>query len=268
MKIYSWNVNGVRAVEKKGLWSQFLAMEQPDIVCLQETKAQEDQVSDYFAEHYPAYEQYWHSAEKKGYSGTAIFTKGSPITVTAGIPADICETYALQDTYGDTTKEGRVLVAEYEHFYLATVYTPNAKDDLSRIAMRQQWDPAFLDYMKRLQLEKPVVFCGDFNVAHTALDLARPKSNVGKKGFTAEERSGFTAMLAAGFVDTLRYFQPQTPDLYTWWSHFGSARERNVGWRIDYFMVSDSLVPLLKNARVHPQVMGSDHCPVSIDMTL
>jgi exodeoxyribonuclease-3 len=176
--------------------------------------------------------------------------------------------YQLTDTYGDTTKEGRVITAEFEGFFVSTVYTPNAKDDLSRIPMRQQWDPAYLEYMDRLQQNKPVVFCGDFNVAHQEIDLARPKPNQGKKGFTKEERAGFTAMVEKGFVDTLRVFHPETPELYTWWSHFGGARERNVGWRIDYVMTSESLVPVIKNARIHPDVYGSDHCPVSIELSI
>ena len=268
MKLYSWNVNGIRAVQKKGLLEPFLAKHQPDVLCIQETKAQPDQVEDDFAELFPEYHQYWYSAEKKGYSSTAIFTKTEPLDVLNGLPEDIAKTFDLKDSYGDTNNEGRVMVAEYEPFYIATVYTPNAKDDLSRIAMRQQWDPAFLAYMKQLQQVKPVVFCGDFNVAHTELDLARPKPNIGKKGFTEEERSGFDAMLAADFVDTLRVFEPETPDLYTWWSHWGGARERNVGWRIDYVMAHESLKDLLQKARIHPTVVGSDHCPVSVELAV
>ena len=268
MRIYSWNVNGIRAVEKKGLLKPFLAKHKPDILCIQETKAQPEQVEDDFAEKYPEYEQYWHSAEKKGYSGTAVFSKIPLENVLFGIPDDIKHKYELDDTYGDTTKEGRVLTVELEQCYVSTVYTPNAKDDLSRIPMREHWDPAYLEYMNRLQKEKPIIFCGDFNVAHTEIDLARPKENRGKKGFTDEERAGFEAMLKSGFVDTLRHFHPGVPDLYTWWSHFGGARERNVGWRIDYVMASQALVPLLKQAKIHPDVMGSDHCPVSIDITL
>lgn len=267
MKIYSWNVNGIRAVEKKGLLAPFLAFEQPDVLCLQEIKANEADVAEQFAASYPAYEQYWHSAEKKGYSGTAIWSKIPPESVVFGLPAAIKEQFHLQDDYGDTTKEGRVTTLEFEHFYISTVYTPNAKDDLSRIPMRQAWDPAYLAYMEQLQSEKPVIFCGDFNVAHTALDLARPKENEGKKGFTKEERAGFDAMRAAGFVDTFRNFH-EGDGHYTWWSHWGAARERNVGWRIDYVMVSEALLSVVKHARIHPAVMGSDHCPVSIDITL
>lgn len=263
MKIYSWNVNGIRAVQKKDLLEPFLAQHQPDILCLQETKAQPEQVADDFAAIFSDYEQYWHSAEKKGYSGTAIFTRETPVEVYYGIPELICAQYQLVDSYGDTTKEGRVLVAEYETCYVATVYTPNAKDDLSRIAMRTQWDPAFLAYMKQLELDKPVIFCGDFNVAHTEHDLARPKQNVGRKGFTAEERTGFDAMVDQGFIDTFREFHSGNGH-YTWWSNFGNARDRNVGWRIDYMMVSATLVPYLLQADIHPDVYGSDHCPVSV----
>lgn len=268
MKIYSWNVNGIRAVEKKGLLKPFLEQHQPDILCIQETKVHDGLISDEFAEKYPEYEQFWHGAKRKGYSGTAIFTKISPADVILGLPEAIKHKYNLDDTYGDTTKEGRITTLEFEKFYVSTVYTPNAKDDLSRIPMRQHWDPAYLEYMKQLETVKPVIYCGDFNVAHEEIDLARPKPNKGKKGFTAEERSGFAAMVGAGFIDTLRYFEPQTPGLYTWWSHFGCARERNVGWRIDYVMVSDNLKSLLKNAKVHPNILGSDHCPVSIDIAL
>lgn len=257
-------MNGIRAVHRKGLLEPFLAEHQPDVLCIQETKANHEQVDLQFDD----YDEYWCSADKKGYAGTAIFTKYSPIEVINGLPDDIVSKYQLVDSYGDTTKEGRVITAEFEPFYISTVYTPNAKDDLSRIPMRQQWDPAYLEYMKRLQNEKPVIFCGDFNVAHTELDLARPKPNEGKKGFTKEERAGFDAMINSGFVDTLRNQYPNTPGLYTWWSHFGGARERNVGWRIDYVMASQSLLPVITNARIHPKVLGSDHCPVSIDLAL
>lgn len=255
-------MNGIRAVDRKGLLRPFLDEHQPDILCIQETKASEDQFDLDFSE----YEEYWHSADKKGYSGTAVFTKHSPIKVVNGLPEDIKQKYQLVDSYGDTTKEGRVITAEFEPFYISTVYTPNAKDDLSRIPMRQQWDPAYLEYMNRLQKEKPVIFCGDFNVAHNEIDLARPKPNKGKKGFTDEERAGIDAMIAKGFVDTLRHFHPDTSELYTWWSHFGAARERNVGWRIDYVMASKVLLPMIKNARIHSNVFGSDHCPVSIEL--
>ncbi|MBX2866480.1 exodeoxyribonuclease III [Candidatus Kaiserbacteria bacterium] len=263
MKIFSWNVNGIRAVIRKEALLPFIEKYQPDILCLQETKANKDQVE----VDLPDYEEYWHSAEKKGYSGTAIFTKIPPIEVFYGLPEDIIKKYKLTDDYGDTTKEGRVLVLEFENFFVSTVYTPNAKEDLSRIPMRQQWDPAYLEYMKRLNEEKPVIFCGDFNVAHTENDLARPKQNVGKKGFTDEEREGVDNMLKAGFIDTFRLFEKGNGH-YTWWSHWGGARERNVGWRIDYVMTSEALTSLIKNARIHVDVMGSDHCPVSVDIRL
>lgn len=261
MKIYSWNMNGIRAVQRKGYLEPFLQKHNPDILCIQETKAHESQVT----LDLPDYIEYWSSAEKKGYSGTAIFTKSEPIEVVNGLPDDITAKYKLEDTYGDTTKEGRVITAEFEPFYISTVYTPNAKDDLSRIPMRQQWDPAYLEYMNRLQKVKPVIFCGDFNVAHTEIDLARPKPNRGKKGFTDEERRGIDAMVENGFVDTFRLFN-QDGENYTWWSHFGNARERNVGWRIDYVMASKNLVEIIKSARIHADVFGSDHCPVSIEL--
>jgi exodeoxyribonuclease-3 len=264
MKIYSWNVNGIRAVLKKGEFQAFLKNHNPDVVCLQETKAHPEQVDIDLGE----YEGYWSSAEKKGYSGTAIFSKVSPEEVFYGLPQHISDKYALSDSYGDTTKEGRVTTVEFEDFYISTVYTPNAKDDLSRIPMRQAWDPAYLEYMAELEVVKPVIYCGDFNVAHTELDLARPKENEGKKGFTDEERAGFSAMQAAGFIDTLRHLYPTEAGLYTWWSHWGGARERNVGWRIDYIMSSPALISLLKSARIHPEVFGSDHCPVSIEIAL
>ncbi len=263
MKIYSWNVNGIRAVLKKGDFQRFMAEHKPDIICLQETKAERGQVEIDL----PDYEEYWNSALKKGYSGTAIFSKEAPVSVIEGIPADIAKRYNLTDSYGDTTKEGRVLTLEFEGFYVSTVYTPNAKDDLSRIPMRQAWDPAYLEFMKRLQEEKPVIFCGDLNVAHTELDLARPKENEGKKGFTQEERDGLSAYVRAGIVDTFRLREKDNGH-YTWWSHWGAARERNVGWRIDYVFASESLVPIIKYARIHPEVMGSDHCPVSLELAL
>lgn len=263
MKIYSWNVNGIRAVLNKGSFQDFIVKHDPDIICLQETKAEQSQV----AIDLPDYEEYWYSAGKKGYSGTAIFTKYSPENVIYGLPEDIKNQYTLADTYGDTTKEGRVLTLEFPGFFVVTVYTPNAKDDLSRIPMRQAWDPAFLSYMKQLESQKPVIFCGDFNVAHTELDLARPKENEGKKGFTKEERQGLDNMIEAGFVDSFRQFEVNGGH-YTWWSHWGNARERNVGWRIDYVMVSPHLSPLIQSARIHPDVYGSDHCPVSVELNI
>ncbi len=263
MKIFSWNVNGIRAVHKKGDFARFIEAYNPDILCLQETKAQQEQSE----VDLPEYEEYWCSAEKKGYSGTAIFTKIAPDNVILGIPEEIASKYALKDDYGDTTKEGRVTTLEFENFFVSCVYTPNAKDDLSRIPMRQAWDPAYLEFMQSLEKQKPVIFCGDLNVAHTEDDLARPKENEGKKGFTKEERSGIDNIVKAGFVDTFRLFTKGNGH-YSWWSHFGGARERNVGWRIDYVMVSQSLVPMVKRGDIHADVYGSDHCPVSIELDI
>lgn len=263
MKIYSWNVNGIRAVQKKGLWDPFIAAEQPDIICLQEIKAKPEQID--IDLH--GYNAFWFSAEKPGYSGTAILSKVAPLQVVNGFPEDIIEQYAVTgDTYGNPNQEGRVIAAEFDKFWVVTVYTPNAKDDLSRIPLRQQhWDPAFLAYCQQLEKSKPVVFCGDLNVAHTEDDLANPKPNRGKKGFTNEERQGFSNFVAAGFIDTLRIFK-QGNGHYSWWSHFAKARERNVGWRIDYFLVSDSLRPKVSDAAIHADVYGSDHCPVSVTL--
>lgn len=265
MRIASWNVNGIRAVHKKGLFTKFVDELKPDIIGLQETKAEQHQSE----VDLPDYTEYWHSAEKKGYSGTAIFTKIEPLSVINGIPQDILDTYDMaEDPYGDPNTEGRVITAEYDDFYFTTVYTPNAKDDLSRIPLRHKlWDPAFLAYMVQLQEDKPVIFCGDLNVAHTADDIARPKDNEGKKGFTKEEREGLDKVVQAGFVDTFRKFT-QGNGHYTWWSHFGGARERNVGWRIDYIFVSEALAPVLSRAQIHPLVFGSDHCPITIDLDL
>ncbi len=265
MKLYSWNVNGIRAVLRKNLFTPFIESEKPDILCIQETKAQPGEaVIDL-----PGYHEFWNSADKKGYSGTAIFTKEKPLAVITDLPGDLLERYDMaKDDYGNPNTEGRVLVAEYAKFYLMTVYTPNAKDDLSRVELRHKhWDPAFLEYCKRLEQTKPVIFCGDLNVAHTELDLARPKPNIGKRGFTNEEREGFQAFIDAGFVDTFRMFTEGNGH-YSWWSHFANARENNVGWRIDYFLVSSSLKNNVVGAAIHPDVMGSDHCPVSIELAL
>jgi exodeoxyribonuclease-3 len=265
MRIFSWNVNGIRAVVKKGMLQQFIADDDPDILCLQETKAERGQAEIDL----PQYTEYWNSAEKKGYSGTAIFTKPLPHTVINGLPDHLRQKYDMAgDGYGDPNTEGRITAAEYDKFWLVTVYTPNAKDDLSRLDLRyKHWDPVFLEYVQQLEMSKPVIFCGDLNVAHTELDLANPKPNVGKKGFTNEEREGFQHFLDAGYVDTLRMFKGGN-GCYTWWSHFANARARNVGWRIDYFLVSERLKDKVKAADIHPQVMGSDHCPVSITIKL
>lgn len=266
MKLVSWNVNGIRAVVRKGDFQEFVQKHKPDVLCLQETKAERGQAQIDL----PEYEEFWHSAEKKGYSGTAIFVKKGIEVVDEihGLPEDLCKKYKLhEDEYGDPNKEGRVITLELEDFFVVTVYTPNAKDDLSRIPLRhKQWDPAFLEYMKRLEKEKPVVFCGDLNVAHQEQDLANPKPNEGKKGFTKEEREGVDNIIKAGYVDSFRHFTPTGNGHYTWWSHFALSRERNVGWRIDYWFVSKKLLPRLKKAEILPEVMGSDHCPVVIEL--
>jgi exodeoxyribonuclease-3 len=263
MKIFSWNVNGIRAVLKKGLFQPFLDKYRPDVVCLQETKAERGQ----FEIDLPDYREYWNSAAKKGYSGTAIFSKEEPLAVVNGFPGEFARRFAFADELQrDSAEEGRVMTAEFAKFYVVTVYTPNAKDDLSRLSLRfKQWDPAFLAYCKQLEKTKPVIFCGDLNVAHTELDLANPKSNRGKKGFTDEERAGFQNLVDAGFVDTFRLFT-QGNGHYSWWSHFANSRARNIGWRIDYVLVSGQLRESVKSAEIHPTVMGSDHCPVSITL--
>lgn len=263
MKIYSWNVNGIRSVINKGVLTDFIKKHDPDILCLQETKAQQGQAEIDL----PQYQEYWCSAEKKGYSGTAIFSKITPIEVINGLPDDLEKKYKLSDDeYGDPNREGRVIAAEFEDFFVVTVYTPNAKDDLSRIKLRhEQWDPAFLEYCQRLEKKKGVVFCGDLNVAHTPDDLARPKENEGKKGYTKQERQGFQNFIDHGFVDTFRLFH-QGNGHYSWWTHWANARARNIGWRIDYFLVSKALKDKVKAAQIHANVMGSDHCPVSIEL--
>jgi exodeoxyribonuclease III len=263
MKIISWNVNGIRAVHKKNLFVPFVNKYKPDIICLQETKAEQHQSE----VDLPDYVEYWNSASRKGYSGTAIFTKTKPLSIIVDIPKGIAKKYKnLSDKYGDANSEGRVIVAEFKDFYIVTVYTPNAKDDLSRISMRHDmWDKAFLEYMKLLDKKKPVIFCGDLNVAHTPEDLARPKENDGKKGFTKEEREGFQNFLDAGFVDVFRIFTKGNGH-YTWWSHFANARTRNIGWRIDYFLVSSELKSKVKSSKILADVIGSDHCPIMIEI--
>lgn len=261
MKIYSWNVNGIRAVINKGAFKKFIQDENPDILCLQEIKAKPEQI-DLDLEQY---QKFWYPAEKPGYSGTAILSKVKPVSVVDGLPKEIIKKYKVSgDIYGDPNLEGRVLTAEFKDFFLVTVYTPNAKDDLTRLDLRHKhWDPAFLDYVKLLEKKKPVIFCGDLNVAHTEDDLANPKPNMGKKGFTNEEREGFQAFIDGGFIDIFRQFNKGN-GFYTWWSHFANARARNVGWRIDYFLISSKLSKKVPKASIHPEVMGSDHCPISL----
>jgi len=262
MKIVSWNVNGIRAVHRKDLFLPFLKELSPDIICLQETKAEQSQSE----LDLPDYEEYWSSAVKKGYSGTAIFTKQKPKSVTLGFPVDIAEKYDLTDSYGDLRTEGRITAIDTGEFYIVSVYTPNAKGDLSRLPMRHKnWDPAFLEYMQRLDANKPVIFCGDLNVAHGPEDLSNPKANEGDHGYTTEEREGIDKIISAGFVDTFRLFTEGNGH-YSWWSHFAKSRERNVGWRIDYVFVSKRIASKVKKAEIHSAIMGSDHCPVSITL--
>ncbi len=249
MKIISWNVNGVRSILRKG-FLEFLAAEQPDIVCLQETKAPADAFEPLLA---ADYQTYWNVAERKGYSGTALFTKTKPLYVKLGLGI------------AEHDQEGRVITAEYDAFYLVNVYVPNSKRELTRLEYRQQWDRDFLKYLRKLERTKPVVFCGDFNVAHTEIDLARPKQNVGTHGFTAEERAGFDAFVRAGFLDTFREFE-KGPGHYSWWSVMTGARAKNIGWRIDYVMISKALRPKLKSAFIRRDTTGSDHCPVGIEL--
>lgn len=265
VKLYSWNVNGIRAVVNKDKWQPFLDEQQPDILLLQEIKAKPEQID----VDIDGYDAFWYSADKPGYSGTALLSKIKPLQVVNGLPQHIINKFKVTgDTYGDPNLEGRVIAGEFEQFWVVGVYTPNAKDDLSRVPLREKhWDPAFLAYVRELEKSKPVVFCGDLNVAHTEDDLANPKPNIGKKGFTDEERAGFQAFVDAGFVDTFRLFK-QGNGYYTWWSHFANARARNVGWRIDYFLVSSSLKDKVKAADIHPKVLGSDHCPISVTLDI
>lgn len=265
LKLYSWNVNGIRAVIRKEALDAFLKQADPDVVGIQETKTGKDHVDIDL----PGYHQYWNSAVKPGYSGTAIFSKTKPLNVINGYPEDFAKKYNFVDNETrDAANEGRVMTAEFDDFYFVTVYTPNAKEDLSRVPLRHDhWDPAFLAYCAELEKKKPVIFCGDLNVAFTPDDLARPEQNKGKKGFTDEERSGFQKFVDSGFLDTFRLFT-QGNGHYTWWSAWGGARERNVGWRIDYFMVSDVLKDKVAAAAIHADVMGSDHCPISVTLDI
>lgn len=258
LKFFSWNVNGLRAVINKGALQKFIESEDPDILCLQETKAKQGQAEIDL----PEYEELWNSAERAGYSGTAIFTKIKPLLVRNNLPTD----KNFSDQYGDPLTEGRVLTAEFEKFYLVNVYTPNSKNALERLSLREKlWDPEFLKYLKELEKTKPVVVCGDFNAAHEEIDIARPKTNHHSAGFTDEERQGITNYLNAGLIDTFRFLHPDEVR-YTWWSHWGHARENNVGWRIDYFFISKALEKNLKSAEIYEDYMGSDHCPISIEL--
>jgi exodeoxyribonuclease-3 len=250
---------------RKDVLLPFIKEHNPDILCLQETKASQAQANLVL----DGYNLYWYSADKPGDSGTAIFTKTKPVKVVNGLPGSIIDEFKVAgDIYGDPNKEGRLMVAEYDKYFVMTVYTPNAKDDLSRLSLRHKhWDPAFLKYAQQLERSKPIIFCGDLNVAHTPDDLANPGPNIGKKGFTDEERAGFTALVKAGFIDSFRMFKSGN-GYYTWWSHFANARERNVGWRIDYILLSKSLKKFVRAAEIYPEVTGSDHCPISIELDL
>lgn len=264
MKLYSWNVNGIRAVVKKGTFQTFMAEHQPDVLCLQETKAEQGQaVIDL-----DGYSECWNSSRaRKGYSGTAIFTRIAPISVVNDIPNEFIAASGLDaDAYGDANMEGRVIAAEFDAYYVVTAYTPNAKDDLTRIPLRERWDAAMTAYCAALNATKPVLYCGDMNVAHTEDDLANPKPNRGKKGFTAEERNGFDNWLAAGFQDVFRRDHTGNGH-YTWWSYFAKSRERNVGWRIDYWLASNDIAGRVTQPAIHADVLGSDHCPVSIEVS-
>jgi exodeoxyribonuclease-3 len=265
MRLVSWNVNGIRAVQRKGMFDPFVEQLAPDVICMQEVKADHAQADC----HLDGYDEFWHPAQKKGYSGTAILSRTVPLAVTKGLPGVLVKKFDLaSDPFGNPNDEGRVVTVEYDDFYLVTAYTPNAKGDLSRLASRhQKWDPAFLAYVTNLQKKKPVAICGDLNVAHTDDDLANPKENRGKAGYTDEERNGFEALLRAGFVDTFRMFTSGNGH-YTWWSNFSGARARNVGWRIDYFLVSRALADKVTAADIHADLMGSDHCPVSVTLDL
>ncbi len=249
MKLISWNVNGLRACVKKG-FEEFFNEIDADVFCIQESKLQEGQI-DLKLE---GYHQYWNYAEKKGYSGTALFTKEEPISVTYGMGIE------------EHDKEGRVITAEFEEFYVVTCYTPNAKRELERLEYRMVWEDDFRKYLKKLEENKPVIMCGDLNVAHKEIDLKNPKTNHKNAGFTDEERGKMTELLEAGFIDTFRYFYPDKEEIYSWWSYRFHAREKNAGWRIDYFIASDSLKDKLVDAKIHTSILGSDHCPVELDI--
>ncbi len=247
MKLVSWNVNGLRAAVGKGFFD-FLESENPDVICIQETKMQKEQANFELN----GYHEYWNSADKKGYSGTAIFSKIEPISVSYDIGVE------------EHSHEGRVITTEYDKFYLVCVYTPNAQNELKRIDYRMKWEDDFRAYLIELKKTKPVIVCGDMNVAHNPIDLKNPKQNIGNAGFSYEERGKFTELLSSGFVDTFRHLYPDTVDAYSWWSYRMKARERNVGWRIDYFLVSEDIVESVEDSKILADVLGSDHCPVEL----
>ncbi len=249
MKLISWNVNGIRACINKG-FEEFFKQIEADIFCIQETKCQPDQIDLEFE----GYRSYWNSAERKGYSGTAIFTKKEPISVTYGIGIS------------EHDKEGRIITLEFEDFYLVNNYTPNSKRELERLAYRQIWEDEIRKYLLKLNQTKPVIMCGDLNVAHQEIDLKNPKTNRGNAGFTDEEREKMTELLASGFTDSFRYLYQNKENAYSWWSYMGRAREKNVGWRIDYFIVSNDIQSKIKEATIYPEIMGSDHCPIGLEI--
>ena len=251
MKLISWNVNGLRACEGKGFSEVFKALD-ADFFCLQETKMQAGQLD----LHFEGYQSYWNYADKKGYSGTAIFTRHQPLNVSYGMGID------------EHDHEGRVITLEMPDFYLVTVYTPNSQDELRRLDYRMTWEDDFLNYLKGLDAKKPVIFCGDLNVAHQEIDLKNPKTNRRNAGFTDEERAKFSTLLENGFIDSFRFFYPDLTDIYSWWSYRFRAREKNAGWRIDYFVVSERLKDKLQDSKIHTEILGSDHCPVELDLTI
>lgn len=251
MKMISWNVNGLRAAMGKG-FMDFFRQQDADIFCLQETKLQEGQIE----LDMPGYYQYWNYAEKKGYSGTAVFTKKKPVNVMLGIGVE------------EHDREGRVITLEFDEFYFITVYTPNSQNELARLPYRMEWEDDFLEYVKGLEKDKPVIYAGDLNVARLEIDIKNPKTNRRNAGFTDEEREKIQRAVDSGFIDTFRFFNPQIEGIYSWWSYRFKARERNAGWRIDYFMASESLKDKLKDAKIHTEVMGSDHCPVELDIEI
>ena len=255
MKLVSWNVNGLRAVINKG-FEKFFKEVDADIFCIQETKMQEDQIDENIKEIFKEYNSYWNSAEKKGYSGTAIFTKLRPNAVTYGIGIE------------EHDKEGRVITLEFDNFFMINCYTPNSKRELERLDYRMIWEDEFRKYLLKLNEIKPVIVCGDLNVAHEEIDLKNPKANRRNAGFTDEERNKMTELLNAGFVDTFRYLYPDKTDMYTWWSYMFKAREKNAGWRIDYFIVSKSIENKIKESYIYSDIMGSDHCPVGLDIEI
>jgi exodeoxyribonuclease-3 len=269
MRIISWNTNGIQSTIKQDLFEPLFAQYKPDIVCFQETKVEAEQLPEEI-KNFGVYKSFYaHSKKRRGYSGVAIYTTEMPISVLYDIPSSLAKKYKLEDdSHGDPNHEGRVIALEMKKFYIVNVYTPNAKPDLSRLQLRhKKWDPAFLEYCKQLEKKKPVIFCGDLNVAHTEDDLANPKANVGEHGFTDEEREGIDVIIKKGFVDTFRLFTKGS-GYYTWWSNFGNARARNTGWRIDYFFVSKVLEKKVKKVTHLTDYMGSDHCPMVLDIDL